>query len=388
LLSNNKIAFILVYLGSFGALFSQEWVVYNSTNSPSLLSNEINCITIQGQKKWIGTSWGLYSLEDDVWTNYSEHLPNNNVKCVSIDNEGSVWVGTIGGLSIYDGQEWTTYNSQNSILTSHVNHVVFDENNIAYIGTVNGLFTYNDGFSLILNESSLEPFINVRKLAFSGDSLCIGTVNGGLGYLYDTDVYWKNTNSGLIDNTATDLLVDNNKNLWISSPFGGLIAHLPNGTFLNFNSGFFSNWPSNSLTSLCLNDNDMYVGSEGAGFFNFYLEGGVPNTTVFNINNSGLPSNFVQCIVKDEDNVLWLGTNNGLVKWENVQSVQGSLKEPDYEFHGNKIITKEKTYYRVYNSNGKLIKEESSIVLDLNKLSTGFYFVVFNNKFTKKILIN
>ena len=133
MLSNNKIAFILVYLGSFGALFSQEWVVYNSTNSPSLLSNEINCITIQGQKKWIGTSWGLYSLEDDVWTNYSEHLPNNNVKCVSIDNEGSVWVGTIGGLSIYDGQEWTTYSSQNSILTNHVNHVVFDENNIAYI---------------------------------------------------------------------------------------------------------------------------------------------------------------------------------------------------------------------------------------------------------------
>ena len=388
MLSNNKIAFILVYLGSFGALFSQEWVVYNSTNSPSLLSNEINCITIQGQKKWIGTSWGLYSLEDDVWTNYSEHLPNNNVKCVSIDNEGSVWVGTIGGLSIYDGQEWTTYNSQNSILTNHVNHVIFDENNIAYIGTVSGLFAYNDGFSLILNESSLEPFINVRKLAFSGDSLCIGTVNGGLGYLYDTDVYWKNTNSGLIDNTATDLLVDNNKNLWISSPFGGLIAHLPNGTFLNFNSGFFSNWPSNSLTSLCLNDNDMYVGSEGAGFFSFYLEGGVPNTSVFNIDNSGLPSNFVQCIVKDEDNVLWLGTNNGLVKWENVQSVQGSLKEPDYEFHGNKIITKEKTYYRVYNSNGKLIKEESSIVLDLNKLSTGFYFVVFNNEFTKKILIN
>ena len=241
---------------------------------------------------------------------------------------------------------------------------------------------------MILNESSLEPFINVRKLAFSGDSLCIGTVNGGLGYLYDTDVYWKNTNSGLIDNTATDLLVDNNKNLWISSPFGGLIAHLPNGTFLNFNSGFFSNWPSNSLTSLCLNDNDMYVGSEGAGFFNFYLEGGVPNTTVFNIDNSGLPSNFVQCIVKDEDNVLWLGTNKGLVKWENVQSVQGSLKEPDYEFHRNKIITTENTYYRVYNSNGKLIKEVSSIVLDLNKLSTGFYFVVFNNEFTKKILIN
>ena len=388
MLSNNKIAFILIYLGSFGALFGQEWVIYNSVNSPSLLSNQINCITIEGPKKWIGTSWGLYSMENDEWTNYSEHLPNNDVKCVSIDYNGNVWVGTIGGLSIYNGQEWTTYNNQNSILTNHVNHVVFDENNTAYIGTVNGLYTYDGDFSLVLNESSIEPFVNVRKLAFSGDSLCIGTVNGGLGYLYDTDVYWKNTNNGLIDNTATDLLVDNNKNLWISSPFGGLIAHLSNNTFLSFNSGFFSSWPSNSLTSLFLSDSGIYVGSEGAGFFTFYLENGIPNTTVYNIDNSGLPSNFVRCIKKDEDNVFWIGTNQGLVKWVNVQSIESSLKESSYECYGNKIMVKETAYFSVYSANGKLIYNKRADVLDLNGLSEGFYFVVFNNEFTKKVLVN
>ena len=32
-------------------------------------------------------------------------------------------------------------------------------------------------------------------------------------------------NNGLIDNTSTDILVDN-ENLWITSPYGGLICHL------------------------------------------------------------------------------------------------------------------------------------------------------------------
>ena len=35
---------------------------------------------------------------------------------------------------------WETITSQNSIITSHVNEIVFDDDNTAYIGTIDGLF--------------------------------------------------------------------------------------------------------------------------------------------------------------------------------------------------------------------------------------------------------
>ena len=94
-------------------------------------------------------------------------------------------------------------------------------------------------YALLLDSSSLEPdFVNISALAFKGDSLCIGTVTGGLGYWYNDSISWYNTTNGLIDNTATDLLVKD-QNLWISCPY--LTAQLTNGSFLT-NTGFFPNW--------------------------------------------------------------------------------------------------------------------------------------------------
>ncbi|NDG53259.1 MAG: hypothetical protein EBY39_09590 [Flavobacteriia bacterium] len=295
---------------------------------------------------------------------------------------------TLSGIAIYDGISWETITSQNSIITGHVNEVVFDDDNTAYVGTIDGLFKMsNDDISIVLDSSSLEPsFINVRCLTFKGDSLCIGTVNGGLGYWYNDSISWYNANNGLIDNTSTDVLVDK-ENLWITTPYGGLISHLLDGNFLIFNTGFFNDWPSNSLNTIYKDDDLFYVGSSGGGFFSFSYEFGVQNTNTFNTENSGLINDYVLCIEKDELGY-WIGTEGGLVYWNDISSVNEpyQVNKPAFNIFNNRLTFPFKGDITIYSLDGKRVfsaYNESSV--NLSFLNRGSYISEFNN--SRSVLI-
>lgn len=389
LLSNKiLILFIVLQLGPLGALFAQgNWQNFTTENT-ILVDNKINDILIVDGVKWIGTGWGLYTYDNTSWVDYTDVLPHPLVNSISVDNEGYIYVCTLGGIAVYNGELWETITSENSIITSHVNEVVFDDENTAYIGTINGLFKMiNDDISIVLDSSSLEPnFINVRCLTFKGDSLCIGTINGGLAYLFNDSISWYNANNGLIDNTSTDILVDK-ENLWITTPYGGLISHLLSGDFLVFNSGFFNNWPSNSLNTIYKDDNLFYVGSSGGGFFSFSYELGVQSTNTFNTENSGLINNYVLCIEKDELGY-WIGTEGGLVYWTDISGVNESYQDnkPTFNLFNNILTFPFKGDITIYSLDGKRVfsaYNKSSV--NLSFLNKGSYVSEFNN--SRSILI-
>lgn len=379
---------MMFQLGPLGALFAQgNWQSFNTENS-ILVDNQINDILIVDGVKWIGTNWGLYTYDNTSWVDYTDVLPHPLVNSISIDKEGNVYVCTLSGIAIYNGSSWETITSQNSIITSHVNEVVFDDDNTAYIGTIDGLFKMsNDDVSIVLDSSSLEPsFINVRCLTFKGDSLCIGTVNGGLGYLYNESISWYNSNNGLIDNTSTDVLVDK-ENLWVTTPYGGLISHLLDGNFLIFNTGFFNDWPSNSLNTIYKDDDLFYVGSSGGGFFSFSYEFGVQNTNSFNTENSGLINNYVLCIEKDELGY-WIGTEGGLVYWTDISNVSESnqVTQLDFNKYNNKLTFPFKGKIIIYSLDGKRIfSADNKSSVNLSFLNRGSYISEFNN--SRSILI-
>ena len=386
--NNTILIWIIIQIGPSGALFAQgNWESFTTENT-ILLDNQINDILIVDGVKWIGTNWGLYTFDNTSWIDYTDVLPHPLVNSISIDKEGYIYICTLSGIAIYNGSSWETITSQNSIITSHVNEIVFDDDNTAYIGTIDGLFKKNnDNISIVLDSSSLESnFINIRCLTFKGDSLCIGTVNGGLGYLYNDSISWYNSNNGLIDNTSTDLLVDK-ENLWITTPYGGLISHLLNGNFLIFNTGFFNNWPSNSLNTIFKDDNFFYVGSNGGGFFSFNYEFGIQNTNIFNTENSGLINNYILCIEKD-DLGYWIGTEGGLVHWTNMSNLNElkQVNKPKINIL-NKILTYPyKGNITIYSLDGKRIfsaYNKSSV--NLSFLNRGSYISQFNN--SRSILI-
>ena len=162
--NNIILIWIILQLGPLGALFAQgNWQNFTTENTIRV-DNQINDILIVNGVKWIGTNWGLYTYDNASWVDYTNELPHPLVNSISIDNEGNLYICTLGGIAIYNGISWEAITSQNSIITSHVNEVVFDDNNTAYIGTIDGLFKIDNGdISIVLDSSSLEPsFINIR----------------------------------------------------------------------------------------------------------------------------------------------------------------------------------------------------------------------------------
>lgn len=381
----------MLQIGPLGALFAQANWDYYTTENTIMVDNAINALLVVDNVKWVGTSWGLYSYDNTSWVDYTSELPNPKVNSISIDNIGNIYVSTLSGLAIYNGESWELITSQNSILPSHINEVVFDDMNSAYIGTIDGLYKRtNDGIiTSILDSSSLEPtFINVRCLDFKGDSLCIGTINGGLGYLYNNTISWYNSSNGLIDNTATDLLVVDD-NLWVSTPYGGLISQLASASFLIFNTGYFANWPTNSLNSIYKNEDGLfYIGSNGAGFFTFSYESGVQNTTVYNTQNSGLINDDVLCIEKEGSN-FWIGTNGGLVKLSFTSDINNyNIENSFINIFDNTITSHEKNDIKIYSLDGKVVFSDfTNQAITVDFLTQGYY-IVEQNKERRLFLVN
>ena len=99
---------VLLVIGSAVAASSQtqEWTVYNTSNS-GLPNDSIYALAIDEQgNKWIGTrGGGLAKFDGETWTVYNTSnsgLPFDGVYALAIDAQANLWIATTGGgLAVY-----------------------------------------------------------------------------------------------------------------------------------------------------------------------------------------------------------------------------------------------------------------------------------------------
>ncbi len=132
------------------------WKNYNNTNS-NLPENGIRCITIDSKDQiWVGWTGyftsGISVFDKLIWQNYN--VENNLITCILEDNEDNIWIGTqFGEIISFDTEDnnWTYHlseiNSELGIDSFIANALASDNENI-WIGTNVGLLKYNR----ILNE--------------------------------------------------------------------------------------------------------------------------------------------------------------------------------------------------------------------------------------------
>lgn len=99
---------------------------------------------------WIGTVRGLnYWFLGNVGARYN--TINDNIQALYVDPRNNKWIGTVGGLSVLDSDNysWTHYTTSNSSLVSDlVTCFAFDEDTgEIYIGTANGLSRFETPFT-------------------------------------------------------------------------------------------------------------------------------------------------------------------------------------------------------------------------------------------------
>jgi len=249
--------------------------------------------------------WGKFDASNSK-------LPNESVKCITVDTAGGIWIGTyMGGVAYFHNGNWSIYNTENSDLPhNYINALAIDKNNIKWIGTDGGGLVKFDGKDWTIyktSNSGLPSNVVMSIYCDDNNNIWIGTYFGGLAKFDGQNwTVYNEENSGLLSNKIVTIAEDTNGVKWIGTQGGGLASFDGNNwkVFTESNSKL----PNDYIYSIAIaNDNSKWIGTGGGGI-------GVFNDVfwvTFTTDNSGLTDDNIRPIIINPDNKKWIGTYIG-----------------------------------------------------------------------------
>ena len=281
-----------VWIGTDGhGLFTAKLSAENK--SCSLVASEVNSIipnleiwdifSKRNDELWLATDKnGIIKLQDDKITeilNKDNGLLTNQILKIIEDKEGNMWFASLDdGALMFKDEKLISYNENNGIIGSQVQAVLFDDNNIFYVGTEEGLSKFKKDknsikrLSFYTNKNGLND-VGVNAIEKFENRLWIGT-NNGINILDNGKLSEFALNNRLDNKKITCLLCDHRKNMWIGT------------------SGGLGRWSGNRF---------------------FFLS-----------QDQGLVNNEISTIIEDSKGTVWVGTLGGIIRY--IRSDSSKLK--------------------------------------------------------------
>ena len=260
----------------------------SGNNKLDVLKNAMVSSAIKvNSELWLGTeNQGLISFDKNKKVKEvlfsGDELPY--IKTLLNDEEGNVWIGTYGkGLFKYQlkGKKRYSYfdklKDKDSVSYNDINVLFLDLKKNLWVGTnTGGLYRYEKENDSFIQISKNNGFVDLRgKSVFTitelaSGELCLGT-NIGLG-IYDAK-----------QNTVVNISME------------------PNSEGLSISN--------NTVSSLMLLNNDLWIGTSGGGVNKLDLES---NKITFYNEGDGLSNEVIRGMESDSENNLWISTNKGI----------------------------------------------------------------------------
>ncbi len=376
----------------------KEYSIYkNNPENPNSISFDdiISLYEDSNNNIWIGT-WGggLNKLEPETgkftrFMNYAgekNEIADNIIWSICEDNNGNIWLGTeTAGLNKYiPGRHLFVQYSHNqddpeSIPDNYIRHIYKDENGTLWICSRRGLAKYNeelDSFVSIKNQRNISVNTAIED---KNGTLWIGTPGGvyvldrtrdqlikkNFPLLNDKFIYtfcirdnklWTGTNQGLYKinpetneiveyraepgdptslsgNNILNLTIDRSGIFWINSYGDGInkLRERPSRftSFIN-QAGNDKSISSNSVTSFCAGEkDDIWVGTRnGLNKFNKREQ------TFERFFIDDLPGILITSLLSD-GNIIWTGTNKGLKLFDKAAR---KFIPPSFKSADNKVL--------------------------------------------------
>lgn len=274
-------------------------------------------------------------------------LSQGTVETIIQDDQGYIWLGTNDGLCRYNGYEFKIYKHdeelENSITNNYIVDIKQDNSGNIWGGTANGLSKIDTKTDLITNynmndeEKSLSHYnIGDILITKSGDVL-VGTSDGLNIYNEKKDEFYRifNKDSDLSSQFIRSLAEDENQNIWVATNNGiDKIDIKNNKNMISFKTGH---------GKFDISENDIYVvrydpkGYIWAGALKEGLNRIDINTNEVkqykndDRDEKSLPGNYVKDILRDSSGNLWVGTDNGLAKYNEQTENFATYKNKIYD---------------------------------------------------------
>lgn len=239
-----------------------------------------------------------------------EGLSQTSVVALYKDEIGFIWIGTREGLNCYNGNGITTYklrkNDPNSLFCNNVLRITGDQNGKIYILTTEGLCVYDmklDIFTTLWKDVDITA-VHYNKTLYIGKGREVYTLNTETSGF---ELYYRLPSPKM---AISSLFIDDNDVLYIGTESNGLFTLKNKTTLKNL-------IPINSNISSVYQDSagDIWVGSWEHGLY-LISKDSITNFTSNLQESSHISSNFVRACCEDNQGNIWIGTFNGLDKYD------------------------------------------------------------------------
>jgi len=331
----------------------------NITTQDGLSSNVVTCL-YQDKKGflWIGTTYGLNKYDGNIFqTFYMDEMNKNSLSGNSIveileDESDIFWIATRdGGLTRYDPAQprdkqfmQIKHDEHDSTsITSDRMTAIFNLNEDYLLISAEGMslgFLNKKTFEVThphtLRDSLPDEFLNPAKSIqhclsgnwvhhFSSDENYIYVsylASGGRVYIYDRKTYEQKTKKFEVIVGSNPFFEVDGKRIWYASWSKGLYVqdnYSPEAP-MPLKHQQVLDIPDEVTHIISFNDNILFASTRNSGVYmvdknNFSYKKILHDRS----DKNSIASNRVICMLKDKDQIWWMGTNNGLSKYNPLE---------------------------------------------------------------------
>ncbi|MEN7547069.1 two-component regulator propeller domain-containing protein [Rapidithrix thailandica] len=283
--------------------------------------------------------WGQQIDQQTKFTNYSTSngLSNANINAISEDTMGFIWLATEDGLNRFNGNSFRKYvhdRSDSLSLPSNVVYKVYhDSRHRMWVGTLEGLSLYNpevDGFITI---PDIDPQPGVRDIYEDQNGLLWLFCDSGGTFRFDplSGEVLHVVLSEVTGAFVHAFLQDANGNYWFGTEKKGIYIYNRNLELirhLHLKGGKNDCLPDNQIRTLYLDEeSNIWLGTGSHGVLKY-----TPAENRFSSLPPFLPLDITQVndFVQDAQKNIWIGTNNGLYRYNTVENTLSAFPS-DYQ---------------------------------------------------------
>ena len=309
-----------VFLGTNGNGFHiyKPNLIENFSTLNWLPANNVWVITADSvNNKFIGTDNGLLikSGNTSKIISTAEGLTGNNIRSIKIGSNKDIYIGTRTGLNILTKNSIKKVTVDDGLIDNQIFAIEESFNNEIYIATREGVSLLSN--NSIKNITEIDGLVGnyVQTILSASDStIYFGTYGSGVTY-YKNGIYKHITKeNGLVDEKVQTLAEGDFDEIYIGTYEGGM--NIWDGTkikVIDIEDGL----SSNSIQSIAVGkNNQVYVTTLESINIIDLNNGGIPRIRIIN-SEDGLASDDCnrESTYLDKDGILWVGTKNGLTKY-------------------------------------------------------------------------
>ncbi len=253
---------------------------------------------------WIGTRKGLACVKDKEIQEVPEELARLNIYCLYNDDEGILWVGTLGdGLWRFDGTNLQQYTAQEGLSGNSVRSIKKARDGKLWIGTEEGICMMMQNIIMPMTPE-LSTFVNGIDIDAHG-TVWFGTDAGLVRYAKKEFELLK-----IGDGTSTDaiqtIFCDSEGSLWLGTYHHGLMR-LRDGKFRNYTGS--EGLPNELIHTVFAEKDSLWIGTDGG------LALLLKKDSILSFKfGSRSHENRIRTILRSRKGQLYLGTYSGLFK--------------------------------------------------------------------------